>query len=100
LAPSLNSAVCYLPLLLCVGSGHNYSHQTGGSMKKPFVVLVALALLVPGAWPVRAQGIRAAEPFKLGTFTNNGQQFLGIVLRDRFVVELDASNREFESRPD
>jgi len=69
-------------------------------MKKPFVVLVALALLVPAALPVRAQGIRAAEPFKLGTFTNNGQQFLGIVLRDRFVVELDASNREFESRPD
>ena len=44
-------------------------------MKKTFVVLVALALLVSAAMPVRAQGIRAAEPFKLGTFSNNGQQF-------------------------
>ena len=53
-----------------------------------------------GPLPLRRQGIRAAEPFKLGTFSNNGQQFVGIVVRDRFVVELDASNRDLESRPD
>src|SRR5262249_24070383 len=57
-------------------------------------------LLVSIALPLGAQGIRAAEPFKLGTFSNNGQQFVGIVLRDRLIVELDAANREFETPPD
>jgi len=69
-------------------------------MKKTLFVVIALALLVWVALPLGAQGIRAAEPFKLGTFSNNGQQFVGIVLRDRLIVELDAANREFESRPD
>ncbi len=65
-------------------------------MKKTFSVVIALALLVSVALPLSAQGIRAAEPFKLGTFSNNGQQFVGIVLRDRLIVELDAANRDFE----
>jgi 2-keto-4-pentenoate hydratase/2-oxohepta-3-ene-1,7-dioic acid hydratase in catechol pathway len=68
-------------------------------MKKTFVVVIASVFLL-SVVTVAAQGIRAAEPFKLGTFSNNGQQFVGIVVRDRFVVELDAANRDLESRPD
>src|SRR5262245_12529318 len=69
-------------------------------MKNIFGLAMALALLVSIALPLAAQGIRAAEPFKLGTFLNNGQQFVGIVVRDRLIVELEAANRDFESRPD
>ena len=69
-------------------------------MKKTFIIVMALALLVSVALPLIAQGIRAAEPFKLGTFSNNGQQFVGVVLRDRLIVELNAANSDFESRPD
>jgi 2-keto-4-pentenoate hydratase/2-oxohepta-3-ene-1,7-dioic acid hydratase in catechol pathway len=65
-------------------------------MRKTVLLLV---LLLAAGLPLTAQGVRAAEPFKLGTFSNNGPQFLGIVLRDRFVVELDAANRDFESKP-
>jgi 2-keto-4-pentenoate hydratase/2-oxohepta-3-ene-1,7-dioic acid hydratase in catechol pathway len=68
-------------------------------MKKNFVVFFGLVLLLT-ALPVAAQGIRAAEPFKLGTFSNNGQQFIGIVIRDRFIVELNAANNDLESRPE
>jgi 2-keto-4-pentenoate hydratase/2-oxohepta-3-ene-1,7-dioic acid hydratase in catechol pathway len=40
-----------------------------------------------------------AEPFKLGTFEIQGEPTLGIVLRDRIVVELAAANREIERKP-
>jgi 2-keto-4-pentenoate hydratase/2-oxohepta-3-ene-1,7-dioic acid hydratase in catechol pathway len=68
-------------------------------MRKTFIVALGLLLLISASLPLAAQGVRAAEPFKLGTFSNNGPQFIGIVLRDRFVVELDAANRDFESKP-
>jgi 2-keto-4-pentenoate hydratase/2-oxohepta-3-ene-1,7-dioic acid hydratase in catechol pathway len=41
-----------------------------------------------------------AETFKLGTFDFDGAPEIGIVLRDRLVVELDAANRELERRPE
>jgi 2-keto-4-pentenoate hydratase/2-oxohepta-3-ene-1,7-dioic acid hydratase in catechol pathway len=69
-------------------------------MKKNFVVLYGLVLMLAASLPLGAQGVRAAEPFKLGTFSNNGQQFVGIVIRDRFIVELNAANTDLESRPD
>ena len=69
-------------------------------MKKNLVVLCGLVLLLAASLPLGAQGIRAAEPFKLGTFSNSGQPFVGIVIRDRFVVELNAANNDLESRPD
>src|SRR5438132_5390612 len=68
-------------------------------MKKTVVALFGLVVLSTGL-SLSAQGIRAAEPFKLGTFSNNGQQFVGIVLRDRFIVELGAANRDLESHPE
>jgi 2-keto-4-pentenoate hydratase/2-oxohepta-3-ene-1,7-dioic acid hydratase in catechol pathway len=69
-------------------------------MRKTFFVLLGLLASLAINLPIAGQGIRAAEPFKLGTFANNGQQFIGIVVRDRFIVELDAANRDLESHPD
>jgi 2-keto-4-pentenoate hydratase/2-oxohepta-3-ene-1,7-dioic acid hydratase in catechol pathway len=41
-------------------------------------------------------GHHVAEPFKLGTFEIDDEDRVGIVLRDEFVVELSAANRELE----
>jgi 2-keto-4-pentenoate hydratase/2-oxohepta-3-ene-1,7-dioic acid hydratase in catechol pathway len=54
-------------------------------------------LLLLGLGSAMAQPV---EPFKLGTFEIDGELEIGIVLRDRIVVELGAANRELERRPD
>ena len=41
----------------------------------------------------------SAEPFKLGTFEINGDRRVGIVLRDKLVVELHDANRALERSP-
>ena len=43
--------------------------------------------------------LQAPNPSKLGTFEIDGFQRVGIVLRDRLVVELDAANRALEGDP-
>ncbi len=61
------------------------------------VLTVLVALASPA--PLSAQSGPAApsaEPFKVGTFEVDGYQRVGIVLRDRLVVELDAANRALE----
>jgi len=70
----------------------------------PILALVATAAVAsPG--PATAQGsppvpASSTEPFKLGTFEigNDGQDRVGIVLRDQFVVELGQANNELERR--
>lgn len=62
------------------------------------VFLLALALAAPAQ--VAAQtAITAAEPFKLGTFEIAGDERIGIVLQDRFIVDLTAANRALERNP-
>lgn len=39
-----------------------------------------------------------STPFKLGTFEHEGSTFVGIVLEDSKVIELDRANEAFESR--
>lgn len=49
-----------------------------------------------------AQGdasVTSAQPFKLGTFEIDGDERIGIVLRDELVVELEAANRALERDP-
>jgi 2-keto-4-pentenoate hydratase/2-oxohepta-3-ene-1,7-dioic acid hydratase in catechol pathway len=41
----------------------------------------------------------SAEPFKVGTFQASGRQFVGLVLRDQFIVELNAANDALTSNP-
>jgi 2,4-diketo-3-deoxy-L-fuconate hydrolase len=55
-------------------------------------VLVSLVLLLPAFGS--AQEI--AEPFKVGTFDTGGSPWVGVVLRDSLIVELDAANAALE----
>jgi 2,4-didehydro-3-deoxy-L-rhamnonate hydrolase len=65
--------------------------------------LLTLAIVtVAAAAPLLAQtgpAVTAREPFKLGTFDIEGDQRVGIVLQDKFVVELAAANRALERDP-
>ncbi len=46
-----------------------------------------------------ASSISASEePFKLGTFEHDGDSMLGIVIRDRLVIDLHGANRALERR--
>ena len=42
--------------------------------------------------------LASQEPFKLGTFEHDGEEILGIVLRDRLVVDLARANASLERR--
>ena len=69
-----------------------------------FTVLLALGSLAPLAplAPLAAQSGPArtsAEPFKVGTFEIRGVPQVGIVLRDRLIVDLDAANATLETNP-
>lgn len=69
-------------------------------MRGTTVLVLLLTLLSPAA--LGAQGATSPtgeEPFKLGTFEVEGDQLIGIVLRDALVVELDAANRALERDP-
>ncbi|SVE52713.1 uncharacterized protein METZ01_LOCUS505567, partial [marine metagenome] len=61
-----------------------------------FVLTFALAV---AATQVTAQAVQSAEPFKVATFTVDGQQLIGLVLRDQLVVEIDAANDNLEQNP-
>ena len=63
--------------------------------------LVLLVLTAALTWPAAASGqpgraAQSAEPFKLGTFATGNSTWVGVVLRDRFVVDLVQANAEME----
>ena len=65
--------------------------------------ITSLAIILALAGPTTAQmgpNIESAEPFKLGTFENGGRVFVGIVLRDQLIVELDGANEDLEGHRD
>ena len=67
------------------------------------ITIFAVTLMLARPIAAAAQmgpGIESAEPFKLGTFENEGRMFVGIVLRDQLVVELDAANAELQGHRD
>lgn len=47
---------------------------------------------------VQAAELEVAEPFKVGTFEVEGEPFVGIVLRDRWIVDLDEANTALEKQ--
>jgi 2-keto-4-pentenoate hydratase/2-oxohepta-3-ene-1,7-dioic acid hydratase in catechol pathway len=57
----------------------------------------ALALMT--STQAAAQATKSAEPFAVGTFAVDGRETLGLVLRQQFVVELDAANRNLQMEP-
>src|SRR5262245_6608136 len=71
-------------------------------MRKGCFLLLGLAILASAVSPLAGQtgAVRPAEPFKLGTFDRDGNTFVGIVLRDQLIVDLNAANRDLERRPE
>jgi len=63
---------------------------------RPLSIAIGLVSILSASYPVRAQS--GAQPFKLGTFERNGQEFLGIVLGDSQVIDLAPANAALESR--
>ena len=61
-------------------------------MTKQTRVVGLVAVLAIGVAAVA----RAAEPFKLGTFEHEGEEIIGVVLRDRHVIDLAAANTSLE----
>ena len=62
----------------------------------------ALFMALPIPFIASAQGgssVTSVEPFKVGTFLIGGRPTVGIVLRDRLIVELDAANAALELNP-
>jgi len=47
---------------------------------------------------IAISAIASDEPFKLGTFERDGDAIIGVVIRDRFVIDLDIANRSLERR--
>lgn len=69
-----------------------------GSTTRAAVGLLALAVGLTGCnQGTVAQSGGAPVPFKLGTFERGGQALLGLVLRDRQVVDIAPANAAFES---
>ncbi len=62
-----------------------------------FVVGVVALALAPA--PASAQAMESVEPFSVGTFNINGYEKVGLVLRDQYVVDLEAANRALEMGP-
>ena len=64
-------------------------------------ILVALFTTALAAAPTlaSAQAMKSAEPFAVGTFVFDGEEGLGLVLRQQLVVELDAANHNLQIEP-
>ncbi|MGD9903005.1 MAG: fumarylacetoacetate hydrolase family protein [Vicinamibacterales bacterium] len=58
-------------------------------------VLLAIAVATP-LFAQRGPEATAAEPFKLGTFEIGGEPRIGVVLQDKFIIDLAAANRSLE----
>jgi 2-keto-4-pentenoate hydratase/2-oxohepta-3-ene-1,7-dioic acid hydratase in catechol pathway len=56
-------------------------------------VAAVAALAIPAALDAQAP----AEPFKVGSFAVGGRQFVGLVLRDQFIVDIAAANAAMPS---
>jgi 2-keto-4-pentenoate hydratase/2-oxohepta-3-ene-1,7-dioic acid hydratase in catechol pathway len=56
---------------------------------------LALTLAIPGPAAAQVQ-VQVAEPFKVGTFEIEGEPRVGVVLRDRYIVDLNRANRALE----
>lgn len=62
---------------------------------------VAVLVLASASLPLFAQSgsMSVREPFKLGTFDREGNEFLGVVLRDAYVVDLERANQDYQRSP-
>src|SRR5687767_15366878 len=62
-------------------------------MSRLLKIIVSIVIFAAGAH-VFGQG---AVPFKLGTFDQNGRSFVGVVLKDAFVIDLAQASAALQS---
>ncbi|MBT5030905.1 MAG: fumarylacetoacetate hydrolase family protein [Proteobacteria bacterium] len=63
-----------------------------------FLKITLFLLFVSPAISLAQDGnLSSVEPFKLGTFEIEGTPKVGVVLRDEFIVDLNAANQDLES---
>lgn len=65
--------------------------------KTTLALLVALASLPVAVNAQTGSATQSAEPFKVGTFGIDGDETVGIVLRDEFVIDLEAANAAMQA---
>ncbi len=65
-------------------------------MRHSTLFALGLVLAIP---TVGSAQMEIAEPFKVGTFEIDGTPQVGIVLRDQYVVEIDAANAVLQRNP-
>jgi 2-keto-4-pentenoate hydratase/2-oxohepta-3-ene-1,7-dioic acid hydratase in catechol pathway len=68
-------------------------------MRTKIIAICSLLALLLASGQVAAQAMESAEPFKLATYSVDGTQSIGLVLRDRLVVEIDAANQNLQQDP-
>lgn len=69
-------------------------------MKRFLLIAFSGLLFAPAAATAQSGPLMAsAEPFKLGTFEIGGLPTVGVVLRDRYIVDLNAANEALETDP-
>jgi 2-keto-4-pentenoate hydratase/2-oxohepta-3-ene-1,7-dioic acid hydratase in catechol pathway len=68
-------------------------------MRTKIIAICSLLALLLASGQVAAQAMESAEPFKLATYSVDGAQSIGLVLRDRLVVEIDAANQNLQQDP-
>ena len=66
-------------------------------MRYILITLFSTGLLLPTT--AFAQAMKSAEPFAVGTFGIDGEEKVGLVLRQQLVVELDKANGNLQMKP-
>jgi 2-keto-4-pentenoate hydratase/2-oxohepta-3-ene-1,7-dioic acid hydratase in catechol pathway len=61
------------------------------------ILVIIVLTMVPTL--AAAQATKSVEPFAVGTFAFNGQEGLGLVLRQQLIVELNAANNNLQLEP-
>jgi 2-keto-4-pentenoate hydratase/2-oxohepta-3-ene-1,7-dioic acid hydratase in catechol pathway len=60
-------------------------------------ILAVLLTLAGPAATATGSNTESAEPFKVGTFDTDGKRFVGLVLRDRLIVEIAPANAHLQN---
>src|SRR5687768_3252007 len=62
----------------------------------PVILLAAILVCPAPGYAQEGASAQSAEPFKVGTFQSGAAPWIGVVLRDRFVIDLAQANAAME----
>ncbi|MQA92836.1 MAG: hypothetical protein GEU90_21870 [Gemmatimonas sp.] len=68
-------------------------------MRVAFATLIGVIVVALAPTHLYAQAMESVEPFHVATFEVDGEQKVGLVLRDQIVVEIDAANENLQQDP-